>query len=193
MPFFAETNAEDRHRDREATLGRAPVVAILLGFAGVILTAVLGVIVAAHGSHIWTHVAANGFGFALFGWIGFLVATSRVALSQHTLRFVNVFFSIKMPVERIERLDSKRGLRAVMVGGDIFASSAFGQSVLGNVFGYKRAAHVVERYRKLVANRAASADSPPDVVRSLRDACVWLPAWVLTYVVVASVVSALRG
>lgn len=193
MSSPAPAHALDRHRAHEITLGRGPVVAILLGLADVIVSAILCVLVASHGSHLWTHVAANGIGFALFGWVGFLVATARVALNDQTLRFVNVFFSIEMPVERIRELGSKRGLRAVMVSGGSFTSSAFGQSVLGNIFGYRRARRVAEEYSRLVTDRLPLAVSARDASRSIRDACLWLPGWALIYVAIASVASALRG
>ncbi len=184
-----------RRTTAAVVLVRGPVVPLLIAVAGICLSMVYCIVVTAHGSRLWTHVAANAAGFGLFAWFLSLAVSVRVlVLMDGSVRFTNVFSLVDIPGSVLDHFDTKYGLEAVLKGGERLPCTAVGGSVIGNLTGYRRARRAVARYatiREGSLQRQPASDAR--AARRLRPACFFMPAWGGGYLLLATAVWWIRG
>lgn len=136
--------------------------------------------------------------FGLLAALGGLGASCRVEVSSEgtTLRLVNLFLSHDIPASSIVAMDASAGLLICTTAGEKVGSTAYGDSLIGGLLGYRRAARLVDRLRHEVQTREAASlvDEGPSPSRRLRSACSPLPllAWSLAYLLVALLASLAR-
>jgi hypothetical protein len=69
-----------------------------------------------------------------------LLLTSRVFVDcSGSVHLVNFAIERSVPAHAIQRVSSSRGLKLELISGDSLGSVAYGSSLWGNIFGYRRA------------------------------------------------------
>ena len=144
-----------------------------------------------------SHVVANALGMGLVAGFAFLLATPRVeVVDGRLLRVVNIFFAISVDTDQVVALTHDLGLKVRLLNGESFGSSAFGQSVLGGILGYRRAAHVVAKWERLSRDNPQMGRPVPMPVRRtrrMRAACVpYGLLWPLAYASIGAVIFELK-
>jgi hypothetical protein len=171
-----------------------PAVAIAFGYLIVIGTLAAFSQLPSSGPRSWASVLGNSAGFGLVAGVIVLPVTARLeAVNGSLLRIVNICFVIELGRAQIASLDAKKGLSVVTVDGVRFGSSAYGQSLGGQILGYRRATRAATRCTQwLTADAPSGAGAQQQPRRRLRSAC-WplLLAWPLVYCAIGSVVFAL--
>jgi hypothetical protein len=168
---------------------------LLIGAAGVVISAVF-MVQGAH-SHVLSTAGAigNAGGFGAFAALMFVLATCRVSgRTDGTLHLINAMFEIRIPVSDIGQSRAEGGLQIVILDGRRFGSSAFSASVLGNFLGYQRANRVLERLNDWRSAPHPTTEQPTVTTasRRLRPA-VWIaPAWILGYMLTAAIITTTR-
>jgi hypothetical protein len=181
------------HRKSTLNLGRMPLVAIVFGCLIIIGTLATFLQLPSSGPRSWASVLGNSAGFGLAAGLAGLIVTARLeAVDGSLFRVVNIFFAIEVGKQHIAGFDAKEGWRISTLDGARFGSSAYGQSLGGQILGYRRATRAATRCAEWLdadAANGAEAQRPPR--RRLRPAC-WplVLAWPLTYCAIGSVVFA---
>ncbi len=143
-----------------------------------------------------SHVVANALGMGLVAGFAFLFATPRVeVVDGRLLRVVNIL-AISVDTDQVVALTHDLGLKVRLLNGESFGSSAFGQSVLGGILGYRRAAHVVAKWETRSRDNPQMGRPVPVPVRRtrrMRAACVpYGLLWPLAYASIGAVIFELK-
>jgi hypothetical protein len=174
-----------RRRRSTSILGFvSPALAILVLVGIGLFTSIPGA-VATNRTETLASVLADAAIAAAAGALLLLAVTCRVVGTEEGLRVTNLFRETTMDTTRIAGVEVRRGLVIVTTDGRNVKSSAYGASLIGDVFGYRRAQGAQERCRTWLA-ALATPDGPPHdgVVATLRRA-----VWVLPVVLFACYVA----
>jgi len=137
-------------------------------------TALLTVLLAVNDQNSLFNLFFTALEFSILGSAAQLFLSVKVEIRKDRLTFVNLFIQVDAPRYSIRSIRSDKGLYFLDKKARRHNSFAFGPSLLGDVFGYRRAARVAglcqdwlgppeEAHREDVTSRRRRADLLPSV------------------------------
>ena len=113
---------------------------------------------------------------ALVAAVSVLGGSSRIVGTVDEIQVVNLFFYVELPVKSIAKIQSSRGLVFLMDDRESVHCFAYGESLIGDLFGYRRARSAEQRCEAWVqARRLDNASSSIPRTRRLRRGVIWAP------------------
>jgi hypothetical protein len=110
-----------------------------------------------------------------------LCGSSRIVGTVDGIQVINLFFCVELPVKNIAKIRSSRGLVFLTADGQSIPCFAYGQSLIGNLFGYRRARLAEQRCDAWVqARRLDNVSSCRPRTKRLRKAVIWAPLVLVT-------------
>ena len=156
------------------TVGRGSLPTLLLALGVPVTFLWIDVGVAAHTQTPFSTALVQAPFFGVLASLGGLGLTARIDVSNdgEYLRLVNLFFVYLVPTATIQKIDVTEGLQVVMADGRKIESSAYGDSLMGAILGYRRAKRALARLERIIqVAPSGPSTSGPTSRRAWRQAC----------------------
>jgi hypothetical protein len=148
-------------RPRRRLIGNNPSLAVFTGLATVAAFVFAWGWVSAPPDEL-ADVLNVGSALALGVLVMYVLGTTRVVGDgEGYVELVNVLVVRRVPVEEIERVIVTNGLRLVLKSGRDIGSSAYGQSLSGQISGYPRSVRAAQRVEAFMRSLAATSWRAP--------------------------------
>jgi hypothetical protein len=92
------------------------------------------------------------------------------------IQVINLFFCVELPAKNIAKIRSSNGLVFLTANGKLVRCLAYGASLIGEVFGYRRSRLAEQRCEAWVqVRRFDKVSSSRPHAKRFRQALVWVP------------------
>ena len=145
------------------------------------LSALITAAVASNSTQSYYDVLSDAIVLALGTVFSVLGGSSRIVGTVDRIQVVNLFFYVELPVKNIVKIQSSRGLVFLTDDGQSVPCLAYGESLIGSLFGYRRARLAELRCEAWVqARRLDNVSISRPRTKRLRQALVWVPLVLVT-------------
>jgi hypothetical protein len=157
----------------------APLVGMSL--MAVLMSSVIAGLVATNPTETLSSVLSDAIVLALGAAALVLGGSSRIVGTVDGIQIINFFFCVELPAKDIAQIRSSNGLVFLTAKGKLVRCLAYGNSLIGEVFGYRRARVAEQRCEAWVqARRPDNVSSSRLHAKRFRQALVWVPLVLVT-------------
>jgi hypothetical protein len=157
------------------------------------MSSVIVGLVAMNSTQTLADVLSDAIVLALAAAVSVLGASCRMVGTVDGIQVMNLFSCVELPAKNIARIRSSNGLVILTTNGKPVHSFAYGASLIGEVFGYRRARVAEQRCEAWVqVRRFDNVSSSRPYAKRFRHALVWVPlVLVIAYLAEALVIHTL--
>lgn len=142
----------------------------------VLLTSIIAGAVASNSTESYSSVLSDAIVLAIAAAFSLLGGSCRIVGTPDGIQVVNFLFRLELAATNIAKIQSSRGLVFLTADGQSVSCFAYGESLIGGLFGYRRAGLAEKRCEAWV--QARLLDNVPSSTmhtRRLRPAVIWVP------------------
>jgi hypothetical protein len=152
-----------------------------LSLLTVLMTSVMLGLVAANSTQTFADVLSDAIVLALATAASVLGASSRIVGTVAGIQVINFFFCVELPANNIAEIQSSQGLVFHTANRKLVRCLPYGASLIGGLFGYRRARLAEQRCEAWVQVRRFDKDSNSSTqTKRFRQALVWVPLVLVT-------------
>jgi hypothetical protein len=189
------TAMETKTAQARKMLGWCSPPLVGLSLITLLMTSAIVGLVATNSTQTLADVLSDAIVLALGAAVSLLGASCRIVGTLDGIQVVNLFSYVELPAKNIAEIRSSDGLVILPINGKPVRSFAYGASVIGEVFGYRRARVAKQRCEAWVqARRFDNVSSSRPHAKRFRQALIWAPLVLVTaYLVEAFVIHTLTS
>jgi len=152
-----------------------------LSLITVLMTSAIVGLDATNSTQTLADVLSDAIVLALGAAVSLLGASCRIVGTLDGIQVVNLFSCVELPAKNIAEIQSSDGLVILPTNGKQVRSFAYGASLIGGIFGYRRARATRQRCEAWVqASRFENVSSSNPHAKRFRQALIWAPLVLVT-------------